>query len=176
MAYLPPPPVQDVSGSYAWLDWYRQLRNYISQSGSVPWNVIDFAGSDIVNIISRSHQNLQSLQGGTTGQYYHLTQSKHTELSGTFLSVVTASATVNGESNVVCNYAGTVTLTLPAASSNSGRSIRIKTITANTVISASSNVKPINSDTAGTAILAATAGKFATLVSNGTDWIIMEAN
>jgi Tfp pilus assembly protein PilW len=176
MAFLPPPPTQDAAGSYAWLDWYRQLRNYISQSGSVPWNVIDFSGSDIVNIISRSHQNLQSLQGGTTGQYYHLTQSKHTELSGTFLSVVAASATVNGESNVVCNYAGTVTLTLPAASSNSGRSIRIKTITANTVISASSNVKPINSNTTGTAILAATAGKFAILVSDGTDWIIMEAN
>jgi len=176
MAYLPPPPVQDSPGSYAWMDWYRQLRNYISQSGSVPWNVIDFAGSDIVNIVSRSHQNLQSLQGGTTGQYYHITQNKHTELAGTFATVVASTATINGESNVVCNFAGTVTLTLPAAASFTGRAIRIKTLTANTVVSNASNVKPLGTNTAGTAILAAVAGRFAVLVSDGTNWITMEAN
>ena len=81
MAYLPPPPVQDSQGSYAWLDWYRQLRNYISQQGSVPWSVIDFSGSDIVNIANRSHQNLQALQGGSTGSYYHLSQTQHTDLT-----------------------------------------------------------------------------------------------
>ena len=71
----------DEQGSYAWLDWYRQLRNYISQQGSVPWNVIDFSGSDIVNIAARSHQNLQSLQGGTPGQYYHLTAAQYAALT-----------------------------------------------------------------------------------------------
>ncbi len=78
---LAPPPVQDSPGSFAWLEWYRQLRNYITQSGSVPWNIINFAGSNITDIISRSHQNLQALQGGTTSQYYHLTQSKHGEVN-----------------------------------------------------------------------------------------------
>ena len=52
----------------------------------------------------------------------------------------------------------------------------VKNIQAQTVVSASANVKPIGSNTAGTAILAATAGKFATLVSDGTNWIIMQAN
>lgn len=77
MAALPPPPTNDTTGSYAWLEWFRQLRNYISTVGSVPWNIIDFTGSTLSSIASRSHQVLQSLQGGTTGQYYHLTANEH---------------------------------------------------------------------------------------------------
>jgi len=68
------------------------------------------------------------------------------------------------------------TLTLPAAASFPGRILRLKNITANSVTSASSNVVPLGSATAGTAILAATAGKFSMLQSNGTSWITMMAN
>lgn len=78
MAGLPPPPTNDNTGSFAWLEWFRQLRNYVNTVGSVPWSIINFAGSSISDIASRSHQNLQSLQGGTTGQYYHLTSAEHT--------------------------------------------------------------------------------------------------
>ena len=52
----------------------------------------------------------------------------------------------------------------------------IKTIQAQTVVSASSNVVPLVGGAAGTAILAATAGKWATLVSDGTNWVIMQGN
>ena len=45
---LPPPPVNDQMGSFAWLEWYRQLRNYVATSGSVPWYIINFAGSNII--------------------------------------------------------------------------------------------------------------------------------
>ena len=31
---LPPPPVNDQPGSFTWMEWYRQLRNYVSTSGS----------------------------------------------------------------------------------------------------------------------------------------------
>jgi hypothetical protein len=37
-------------------------------------------------------------------------------------------------------------------------------------------VVPLAGGAAGTAILAATAGKYATLVSDGTNWIITQAN
>lgn len=78
--------------------------------------------------------------------------------------------------HLICNQAGTTTVTLPAASSFSGRELYIKTITANTVVSASSNVVPSTSDAAGTAILPATDGAWAHLVSDGTNWVIMAAN
>ena len=64
-------------------------------------------------------------------------------------------------------------LTLPAASSWTGRILNVKTIQAQAVNSASANVKPIDTNTAGSTILAGTAGKWATLVSDGTDWQTM---
>ena len=82
----------------------------------------------------------------------------------------------NTDTHVICNRAGTITLTLPAAATYTGREILVRTITANTVVSASSNVVPLVGGAAGTAILAATAGKWALLVSDGTDWQIMAGN
>lgn len=80
------------------------------------------------------------------------------------------------ENFVICNGTGTITVTLPTASANTGRVVWIKTIAAQAVSSASSNVKPLASGTAGTAILTNTAGKYAVLVCDGTDWVIMDAN
>ena len=80
------------------------------------------------------------------------------------------------ENEVICNGGASITVTLPSASSWVGRKVRIKTRAAYTVISASSNVKPLDTDTAGTAILAATAGKWAELVSDGSNWIILAGN
>jgi hypothetical protein len=80
------------------------------------------------------------------------------------------------ENWIICNGTAIITATLPTASAWTGREIMIKTIAAFTVVSASSNVVPLAGGAAGTAILAATAGKFATLVSDGTNWIIMQAN
>jgi hypothetical protein len=68
------------------------------------------------------------------------------------------------------------TVTLPAPASFPGRILYLNTITANSVISASANVIPLGSNTAGTAILAATLGKFAMLQSDGTNWITMMSN
>jgi hypothetical protein len=92
------------------------------------------------------------------------------------VTITTATHTVTTGVWLIIDYAGTCTLTLPNPAQFLGRNLSIKTLTANTVVSASSNVVPIDSATAGTAILAATAGKWARLVSGGTNWIIMEAN
>jgi hypothetical protein len=80
------------------------------------------------------------------------------------------------ENWIICNGTATITVTLPAASSWTGREVMLKTIAAFTVISASANVVPLAGGAASTAILAATAGKYVALVSDGTNWIIMEAN
>lgn len=86
----------------------------------------------------------------------------------------TASFTLGDTENfVVCNGAGSITVTFPTASANTGRVVWIKTIAAQTVVSASSNVLPITSATPGTAILAGTAGAWAMLVCDGTNWVIM---
>lgn len=77
-----------------------------------------------------------------------------------------------GDNYLIANYAGTVTLTLLNPVNYFG-SFYVKTITANAVISASSNVVPLGGSTNGTAIVAATAGKWIKLVSDGKYWIAM---
>lgn len=78
--------------------------------------------------------------------------------------------------SIIANYAGTMTLTLPSAATYPGRIFTIKTILAQTVVSASANVIPLAGGAASTAILAATAGKFAQIQSDGTSWQTMMAN
>jgi hypothetical protein len=88
----------------------------------------------------------------------------------------TASFTLaNTENWVICNGTGSIIITFPSAASWTGREVMVKTIAAFTVVSASSNIVPLIGGAAGTAILAATAGKWATLVSDGTNWVIMAA-
>ena len=70
--------------------------------------------------------------------------------------------------------ASTCTVTLPTASTYTGRKLTIKNLQAFTVVSASSNVVPIDSTSAGTAILLDVVGNWATLVSDGTNWVIMQ--
>lgn len=92
-------------------------------------------------------------------------------------TVTAATAVVDAtDSGIIANRAGTVTLTLPAAASFSGRTITVRTIQAQAVVSASSNVVPLVGGAVGTAILAATAGKWATLMSDGAAWQTMSAN
>ena len=75
---------------------------------------------------------------------------------------------INNKSGSSC------TATLPTASLYSGRVLRFQNYQAQTLISASSNVVPLVGGAAGTAILAAVAGETATLVSDGSNWIMTQ--
>jgi hypothetical protein len=88
----------------------------------------------------------------------------------------TADFTVaDNETWLINNKSGsTCTVTLPSASAYSGRYLTFKNLQAQTLVSATSNVVLIDSTTAGTAILLAVVGNWATMVSDGTNWIIMQ--
>lgn len=74
---------------------------------------------------------------------------------------------INNKTTTAC------TVTLPAASSWTGRVLNFQTYQAQTTISASSNVVPVGGGSAGTSILLASVGDATTLVSDGTNWIAM---
>jgi hypothetical protein len=81
-----------------------------------------------------------------------------------------------GEAWIINNKSGsTCTVTLPAAASWIGRQLIFKNMQAQTLVSASSNVVPLDSTSAGTAILLDVVGNWATMVSDGTNWVIMQA-
>jgi hypothetical protein len=89
---------------------------------------------------------------------------------------VTADFTVGTSNWYINNKSGsTCTVTLPTASAWVGRYLTFQNYQAQTLVSASSNVVPQAGGAAGTAILLAVAGNWATMVSDGTNWIIMQA-
>jgi hypothetical protein len=79
------------------------------------------------------------------------------------------------ESWLINNKSGsTCTVTLPSPATYTGRTLTFKNMQAQTLVSASSNVVPIDSTVAGTSILLAVVGNWATMVSDGTNWVIMQ--
>ena len=80
-----------------------------------------------------------------------------------------------GETWLINNKSGSsCTVTLPTASSYTGRVLHFQNYQAQTLVSASSNVVPLAGGSATTAILEAVAGANATLVSDGTNWIMTQ--
>lgn len=70
----PPPPGQDpVTGKWLYLLWRR-----LTQAGQILWTVIDKTGSNLTDIETRNHVDLQN---HNTTDYYHLTQANHTDLT-----------------------------------------------------------------------------------------------
>lgn len=61
MAVLPPIPYDKPQTSFEWIDWYTKL-------------------IDLVNT-GTTHNALPGLQGGTSGEYYHLTSTQFTGLT-----------------------------------------------------------------------------------------------
>ncbi len=90
--------------------------------------------------------------------------------TGDFTVAASENFLINNKSGSAC------VVNLPSASSFSGRIILFLNYQAQAINSSSSNVVPITGGAAGTAIVAATAGKNAWLVSDGTNWIIWDAN
>jgi hypothetical protein len=75
---------------------------------------------------------------------------------------------INNKSGSTC------TVTLPTASSWSGRVLQFLNYQAQTLVSASSNVVPLTGGAAATSILLASTGDSATLVSDGTNWLMTQ--
>jgi hypothetical protein len=80
------------------------------------------------------------------------------------------------ETWIINNKSGsTCVVTLPAAATNVGRYLTFQNNQDQNLDSASSNVVPQGGGSAGTSILLNVSGNWATLVSNGTNWVIMQA-
>lgn len=101
-----------------------------------------------------------------------------TVVTGTATAPVTKTvdfSVASGEKWIINNKAGSsCVVTLPTASDNVGRELHFQNYQAQTLVSASSNVIPLAGGAAGTAILGAVAGANATLVSDGTNWVLTQ--
>ncbi len=87
----PPPPTKSEPGSFAWMDWYRSLYDFISSTGSIAWSQINFAGSKLTDITTRLHSNLQGILG--TGSY-HISSSEASNVTALPVASIIALNTV----------------------------------------------------------------------------------
>lgn len=92
------------------------------------------------------------------------------------VTVTTDYTVAAGVTFIISNRGASNTLTLPTASSHTGRILFVLTIQAFAVISASSNVVPLAGGTAATPILPGVDGAWCMLVSTGTAWQIMASS
>lgn len=144
MPSLPPPPTRDPSGSFAWLDWWKKLQQFLTTPGSILWSLIDFTGSNLTDIQTRLHNSLQSIQGGAAGDYNHLTtaqvgrvtnsiqsgDSAGGDLTGTYPNpVLTNVVTAGTYTQVTVNAKGRVTAGSNPTITVPGTLIGIQTIT-----------------------------------------------
>ena len=146
------------------------------------------SGSFFVNLGSTS------TLGGTDSnvQFGTLATNDLIQYNGTYWTNVTPASVISGaggapvtktanftvaagETWLINNKSGSsCTVTLPTASANTGRVLHFQNYQAQTLVSASSNVVPLAGGSATTAILEAVAGANATLVSDGTNWVMTQ--
>ena len=120
---------------------------------------------DVVTVLKNIVASVNSLASAVAGA-----ESAPTFISATVYNVVQSDVTL------IFNGSAPCTLTLPAPTETIGRPLWVTSRLTSVVTSASSNVVPVSGGLAGTAILAATPGKWALLQSDGVLWQTVSAN
>jgi hypothetical protein len=142
-----------------------------------------------------TYTNGQLLIGNTTGN----TLTKATLTAGTGIAITNGTGSISVATNgtvttnapvtktadfsvastdtwLINNKSGsTCTVTLPSPSANTGRVLYFINYQNQLLVSASSNVVSRSGGAAGTAILDNVAGNWATIVSDGTNWVTTQA-
>jgi hypothetical protein len=148
-------------------EWFRFLNNqYVLTGGGTV--------EDEVAVLRSQIDDLQKLPPVIPAVS---TSSGPTPVTTTPPVTYTADFTVGATDTwIIVNKSGsTCTATLPSASASSGRVLYFISYQAQLLVSASANVVPQDGGSATTAILAANAGDWATIVSDGTNWVITQA-
>lgn len=73
----PPPPGKDpIQDRWMYLLWKR-----IGSTGQLLWSYLSFTGSNLTDIETRNHNDLQNIAGGASNDYSHLTAAQLTDLT-----------------------------------------------------------------------------------------------
>ena len=100
---IPPPPSPNSDfNDFSWKDWFRILRDAIVEIGIGAWSALNFTGSNITDIETRHHNDLQNVQGGGTTEKYHLTAAAYDPCSRLSWN------TSMGTANLTMGYSGAV--------------------------------------------------------------------
>lgn len=95
---IPPIPIEAPFTSYNWVDWYQKVRRAINEAQNISWSQINnFTGSNLTQLATRNHNDLQNIQGGSATENYHMTSAQNTALdAGITVTITTAALTALG--------------------------------------------------------------------------------
>lgn len=181
-------PLMDTRSGLISREWYRFFYNqYVITGDGTGVTAAINGGTGISSYLvgdllyANTTTTLAKLHPGSAGQV--LTTNGPNAAPSWGVSTISAPVTKTAdftlsetESWVINNKSGsTCTVTLPAPSAYTGRQVTFKNMQPQLLVSASSNVVPIDSTSSGTAILLDVVGNWATMVSDGGNWVIMQA-
>jgi hypothetical protein len=169
-------------------EWYRFFYNQYVITGEGTGITLAINGGTGISsysvgdlLYANTTTTLAKLKSGLAGQvltangpntapsWSFSTTSAPVTKTADFTLAVTEFWVINNKSGSTC------TVTLPAPSVYTGRQVTFKNMQPQFLVSASSNVVPLDSTSAGTAILLDVVGNWATMLSDGTNWVIMQA-
>ena len=191
-----PIPQDKIEETFVWRDWFQRLSNKVSTLTPQPsdagkylttdgyttyWSSVTTSGSTsgggtssgVTQIVAGANVTISPVGGtgavtinasGGSGSY----TAPVTKTTDFTLTVPTAWV-INNKSGSTC------TVTLPSASSYTGYTITFINYQNQSLVSATSNIVPRAGGSASTAILNNVAGNWAIVVSDGTNWVIMQA-
>lgn len=170
-------------------EWYRFFYNiYVLTGDGTGVTAVINGGTGISSYLvgdllyANTTTSLAKLHPGAVGQVLTTNGANAAPTWATATGTAPVTKTANftladSDSWVINNKSGsTCTVTLPAPSAYTGRQVVFKNMQPQLLVSASSNVVPIDSTSAGTGILLDVVGNSATMVSDGSNWIIMQAS
>lgn len=129
----PPPP----TGIGVLDRWLALLWRLLTADGQVSWDQISKAGSNLTDLETANHNDLDNIQGGSNtatfeetafettafqiygsvnSEHYHLTQAEHSELQRDGVLIVTVNTALDDTSRTALVTVTAKTVTLPAAS------------------------------------------------------------
>jgi len=118
-----PPP----EGSEFDANWAYWIRRWFLKSGggasAGTYNGLDFSASNIASIVTRNHNNLTTISGGASNDYFHLTAAQHALLvdstdaitAGTTQTQAGATALTTGANRVTVSAVNLDGVKLPTA-------------------------------------------------------------
>ena len=181
-------PLMDARSGLMSREWYRFFYNLYTITGEGTGVTLAINGGTGISsysvgdlLYANTTTTLAKLKSGSAGQVLTAngpntapswgvsTTSAPVTKTADFTLAVTESWVINNKSGSTC------TVTLPAPSVYTGRQVTFKNMQPQFLVSASSNVVPLDSTSAGTAILLDVVGNWATMLSDGTNWVIMQA-
>lgn len=132
--------------------------------------------ASIINVTNPrgSSVPLVNVTNTLTLRFQNLRNITHNDI--TVRAVETFTVEPTNDYYILTRNSTTQTVTLPSPADNAGRRLTFKNLGSVQVDSASSNVQPLGSLTAGTAMFASsTSGTWISMISDGTDWVVMSA-